>query len=180
MFEKENVAIAYIYCNYKEQEEQTTVNLIGSLLQQLVQMSSVVSEEIISLYESHIGKRTRPTLNEYSNLLQSEVHGFSKVFIVIDALDECRESNGTRMSFITEILKLQPSIHLFVTSRHIVTIESEFEKAVHVEIRASDKDVKGYLKGRIEREHRLVRHVRRDRDLQETIINTIVEKAKGM
>ena len=36
-FEKNNVAIAYIYCSYKEQEDQTTVNLIASLLQQLVQ-----------------------------------------------------------------------------------------------------------------------------------------------
>ena len=35
-FEQEDVAIAYIYCSYKEQEDQTDVNLIASLLQQLV------------------------------------------------------------------------------------------------------------------------------------------------
>ncbi|KAF8244499.1 hypothetical protein K440DRAFT_558746, partial [Wilcoxina mikolae CBS 423.85] len=67
-----------------------------------------------------------------------------------------------------------------VTSQHIVTIESEFRNAAHVEIHASEKDVRRYLEGRIERESRLVRHVKADPGLKETIINTIVEKAKGM
>ena len=122
----------------------------------------------------------RPTLAECANLLQSEVRGFSKIFIVIDALDECPESNGTRMSFLMEIRKLQPNIHLLVTSRYIPSIEREFEKAERVEIRASNEDIRRYLGGRIERGHRLVRHVRADPALHKTIINTIVEKAKGM
>jgi hypothetical protein len=133
----------------------------------------------MSLYHHHVKKRTRPTLSEWSKLLQSEVRRLSKVFIIIDALDECPESNGTRDSFLIEIRKLQPSIHLLVTSRHIPTI-SDFENAARVDVRASDKDVRRYLKDRIERERRLVRHVKADPTLQETIINTIVEKAKGM
>ncbi|KAI9770214.1 MAG: hypothetical protein M1839_003242 [Geoglossum umbratile] len=154
--------------------------LIASLLQQLVQRTPVISDGIVSLYHHHIEKRTRPTLVEWSKSLQSEVYRFSKVFIIIDALDECLESNGTRDSFLAEIKKLQPSVRLLVTSRYIPTIEYEFEKAARVEIRASDEDVRRYLEGRIERERRSVRHVRADLALQKTIIDTIVEKAKGM
>ena len=177
-FELENVAIAYIYCSYKEQENQTAVNLIASILQQLVQRKSTVSSEIVSLYGHQIKKGTRPTLDECSKLLQSDVRGLSEVFIIVDALDECPES--TRDSFLAEIRKLQSNIHLLVTSRHISTIEREFKRAAHVEIRASDEDIRRYLEGRIEREGRLVRHVEADPALQETIINTIVEKAEGM
>jgi hypothetical protein len=58
------------------------------------------------------------------------------------------------------------------TSRHISTIEREFEKAAQVEIRVGDNDVKRYLKGRIESEGRLVRLVKADPALQLTIENT--------
>src|SRR5436190_10435295 len=88
-FEKNNVAIAYIYCSYKEQEDQTDVNLIASLLQQLVQSNPIIFDEIASLYDDNIKKQKRPTLSEWSKLLQLEIRSLSKVFIIIDALDEC-------------------------------------------------------------------------------------------
>ena len=125
-------------------------------------------------------QQTRPTLTDCTDLLQSEARGFSKVFIVIDTLDECSESNGTRDSFLTEIRKLQPNVNLLIASRHISTIEREFENQARVEIRASDDDVRRYLESRIERERRLQCLVGEDMGLQGTIINTIVEKAKGM
>jgi ankyrin repeat domain-containing protein 50 len=140
----------------------------------------------MSLYRHHLRKETRPTLGELSKLLQSkvryllEVRRLSKVFIVIDALDECPESNRTRQSFLAEIRKLQSTVHLLITSRHIPAIEREFEKAARVEICASGKDVRRYLEGRIESEDRLVRLVKADPALQETIVNTIVKNAKGM
>jgi hypothetical protein len=179
-FERDDVAIAYIYCSYKEQEDQTAVNLIASLLQQLVQRNHVISNDIMSLYHYHKQKQTRPTAGKWSKLLESEVRRLSKVFIVIDALDECPESNGTRDNFLAEIRKLQPITHLLVTSRHIPTIEREFEKAARVEIRASDEDVRRYLERRIESGGRLVRLLKADPALQATIANTIVENAKGM
>jgi hypothetical protein len=84
------------------------------------------------------------------------------------------------MSFLMEIRKLPPSIHLLVTSRHTPTIEREFEKAARLEIRANDEDVKRYIECRIEMEHQLVRLVKRYPLLQENIISTIAKKAKGM
>jgi hypothetical protein len=178
-FKGEDVAIAYIYCSYTEQENQTAANLIASLLRQLVQRSSVISDEIMKLYDCHIMNGTRPTLGEWSTLLESDVRLRSKVFIVIDALDECSDSDDTRDSFLAEVRKL-PNIYLLVTSRHISTIEHALEKAVRVEVQAADGDVRKYLEGRIEKNGRLLGHVKADPTLQEAIINTIVEKAKGM
>ena len=177
-FKGEDIAITYIYCSYKEQEDQTTVNLIANLLRQLVQKTPVIANEIVSLYNDHIKRNTAPTLAEWSKMLQSEARRVSKVFIIIDALDEC--SQGTRNTFLAEIQKLHPTIHLMVTSRHIGSIEPEFEKAVCVEICANEGDVRRYLEDRIEREPRLVRNVKGVPALQETVINAIVKSAKGM
>ncbi len=179
-FEREDVAIAYIYFSYKEQDDQTTTNLLTSLLRQLVQGKSVISDGILSLYDHHVKRGTRPTLGECSKLLKSEIENYSKVFILVDAIDESNENSGVRDGFLAEIRKLQPSIYLLVTSRHISTIEREFENAACVEIRASDEDVRKYLEGRIERESRLKCHVKAHPALQEEIVQMIAKTAKGM
>jgi hypothetical protein len=180
-FERDETAIAYISCSYKEQDCQTDSNLITRLLQQLAQTNPLILNKVSLLYRDHIEKQTRPTLNEWSILLQSEAGRFSEIFMIIDALDEC--SDYTRESLLSVIQKL-PNIHLLVTSRHILTIEREFkgkfENTTSVEIRASDEDVRRYLENRIKREHRLASHVEADPTLKETIINTIAEKTKGI
>lgn len=134
----------------------------------------------MELYRQHSKKQTRPTLDELSKLLQLEVFRFSKVFIVIDALDECPENRGTRDSFITEIRNLQPITHLLVTSRQISTIEREFQKAAQVEIHAKDEDIGRYIESRIQGDYQLIRYTQKDPGLQDTIRNTIIEKTKGM
>jgi hypothetical protein len=179
-FEEENVGIAYIYCSYKEQEDQNAVNLVTSLLQQLIQRNPVIANEIASLYNNHIKKGTRPTLAEWSKLLESEIRRASKVFIVVDALDECSDINNTKENFLNVIQRLRPIIHLLVTSRQIPAIECEFEKAARVEIRASNEDITKYLESRIESGYRLMRHIKGDYALRQNIINTITEKTKGM
>ena len=179
-FELDNVAVAYIYCSYKERENQTAVNLIGNLVLQLAQRHTVLSDEITSLYHRHIKKQTRPTINELSGLLQSEINRFLRVFVVIDALDECPQGKDARDIFLSEVQKLQPGIHLLVTSRHDTQIEREFGNAARLEIRANDSDVRKYLKGRIASMSQLVRHVKKDPTLQDIIINTLAEKAEGM
>jgi hypothetical protein len=174
------IGIAYVYCSYKEQEYQTATNLVTSILQQLVQRDPVIPEEIVSLYDHHVRKRTRPTLVEWSKLLKSEVRRFPKVFVVIDALDECYEKNGTRSNFLKEIRRLHPFIRLLVTSRLSPAIESEFFEAARLEIRASDTDVRKYLEHRLANLSQLGRHAKKDPTLKETIANALVKNAKGM
>jgi len=180
VFDHDNVGLAYIYCNYKELTDQTATNLIASLLQQLVRQRSNIPDSIIALYKCHTDKRTRPLLDEYSDLLQSVVHDFSRVFIVIDALDEYIEKDGTRDKFLNEIKKLLPNVYFLATSRWVLNIEREFEGSVKLEIRASDENITRYVKSRIENEARLKRHVRGHLVLQDTIINTIVKNSRGM
>ena len=161
LFERDKTAIVYIYCSYKEQDCQTDSNLIASLLQQLAQTNPLISDEILLLYNDRIEKQTRPTLDEWSRLLQAEASQFSEIFVIIDALDEC--SDYTRASLLSVIQKL-PNSHLLVTSRHILTVEREFKcefkATTSLEICERDEDIRRYLESRIEREHRLASHVK--------------------
>lgn len=175
--DSKEACLAYIYCIYKEKDEQTDVNLISSVLQQLIQSHGFISDQLSLLYNHHVKRQTRPSLVEWSDLLQSEVRRHSRTYIIVDALDECSE--GARDIFLDEIRKL-PNANLLVTSRPNLIIEHDFEGTASIEIRASEEDVRKYLECRISKERRLLRHVKEDPTLLDTIASTIVERAKGM
>ena len=100
-----------------------------------------------NLYESYKDRQTRPSFNEVFKVLQSTIADHQKVFIIIDALDECQISNGGCAVFLGEILGLQAKTgaNLFATSQFVLEIGKMFEQSISLEIRASSKDVQRYL-----------------------------------
>ena len=114
-----SIGIAYLYCNFRQQQDQKPVDLLASLLGQLVQGQPSVSNSMESLYERHKTKRTRPSFEEISRVLQSILASYSRAFIVIDALDECGISDGGCKKLLSEIFNLQAKTRtsLFATSR---------------------------------------------------------------
>ena len=176
-----DVGIAYIYCDYNN-VEQTTINLLASLLQQLALQNPTITEDLATLYDSHKAKRTRLSLEEYSTYLRASISSFSNVLIIIDGLDECpqHERHGIRSTFLREIRALQPKAQLLVTSRDIPAIALELEDAVRLNIHASEEAIVNYLEARISSSANLKRHVRKYSALRNTIIETITRKAEGM
>ena len=85
---QDETAVLVIYNDYKDQQTQSTANLVGALLQQIVLRGADVSKELMTLYQEHQGGRTPPTLDKLCGVLCGEVRKLSKVFIVVDALDE--------------------------------------------------------------------------------------------
>jgi hypothetical protein len=76
---------------------------------------------------------------------------YSRVFIIIDALDECQASDNCRSRFLSEIFNLQIKCgaNIFATSRFIPDIIKKFNGSKTLEIRAHDQDILKYLDGRI-------------------------------
>ncbi|UKZ79072.1 hypothetical protein TrVFT333_006823 [Trichoderma virens FT-333] len=93
-----SVGIAYIYFNFWQQEEQTVEDLFASLLKQLARGQSSLPASVKDLYNHHKRKGTQPSLDKISKVLQSVIGVYSRVFIVIDALDECQASDNCRGS----------------------------------------------------------------------------------
>jgi Cdc6-like AAA superfamily ATPase len=174
-----SIGIAYLYCNFRRQHEQKPVDLLSSLLKQLIQERSSVPEKVKNLYERHKDKRTRPSFDEISKALQSVVTDYSRTFIIIDALDECQVSDGGRRELLSNISSLQANtgVNLFATSRFIPEIVNEFGKSITIEIRASDDDVQRYLDGRMSR---LRPFVSRNISLRGEIKTEITNAVDGM
>jgi hypothetical protein len=175
-----DIGIAYVYFNYKQSiDKQNVDNLLSSLLKQLSQERPSLPESVKTLHDQHRNKWTRPSIDELSRALQSVAAMYSRVFIIVDALDECQASDGCRGRFLSEIFTLQAKTgaNLFATSRHISNIEKKFEGSTLLEIRASEEDVRRYLNGHM---LRLPGFVARSPELQEEIKAVIVNAVEGM
>jgi hypothetical protein len=86
-----SIGIAYLYCNFRRQDEQKAEELLASLVKQLAQSRSSLPESVKSLHDKHKDERTRPSFDEISRALQSVAVTYSRVIIVVDALDECHK-----------------------------------------------------------------------------------------
>ena len=89
-------------------------------------------KDVEYLYNYHKDKQSRPSLGEISNVLQSVIADYLKCFIVIDALEECLDSDGGRKKLLSEMLNLQAKTgaNIFATSRFIPEITNEFEGSI--------------------------------------------------
>lgn len=177
---RDDIAVVYIYCNYKQQTEQTAVNLVTSLLKQLVQDHWVTYDNVRSLYRHHTDRCTSPTFDEFRDILQSEIERYPKVYIVVDALDECPETDGTRARLLSALRSFGSTVSLLVTSRNLASIEADFRGTKRLDIHAIDEDIRRYIEGRIPREPRLAKHVDGHQPLQEQIVKNITESVRGM
>jgi hypothetical protein len=179
-FQKDtSIGIAYLYCNFRRRDEQTVEALLASLLKQLARGRSSLPESVKYLYESHKDKQTRPTFYEISSTLRSVGALYSRIFIAVDALDECQASDGCRTKFLKEIFAFQAKsrANILTTSRFVPEINEHFKDSLCLEIRASDHDVRRYLDGHMSQ---LPRCVLRSLELQDEIKAEIVKAVDGM
>ena len=178
-FNDPTIGIAYIYCNFRRQYEQKIDDLLPSLLKQLAESQPSLPGTVTELYNRHDAQRTRPSLDEISRSLQTITTLCSRVFILVDALDECQISDGCRQRFLSGLFNLQTKcgVNLFVTSRPISSIEKEFQGNLKLEIRASKEDVRRYLEGHM---FQLPGFVVQSPELQEEVKTNIVKAVHGM
>ena len=171
------ISVAYIYCNFRRKDEQTVSDLLKCLLRQLAQNQSSLPISVQDLYDRHSKAQTLPSFEEISRALYSVAAMYSRVFIIVDALDECQVSEGSPSRLLSEIFTLQQKckVNILATSRFIPEVIGKFKGHTWLEIRAHDEDVRAYLEGRILRSGRKLL-----RTLPEDIKTKIIKAVDGM
>ncbi|CAG9999075.1 unnamed protein product [Clonostachys byssicola] len=178
--QKEN-GIAYVYCNYKRGEIQTVESLLKTMLRQLLQTRLPLPEPVKSLYDEQESRQTRLTLEETRGLLRSTVASYPRVFIVIDALDECIGPDDCRSRYLQEIQELQVfyAVNVLATSRPLPEVRKmpPFKDSTLVRLQGHDEDIQKYLDDRVSR---LSSFVQQDIGLQLTIKGRIQKIVNGI
>jgi hypothetical protein len=176
---EQTIGIAYMYCHFRERDQQKTENLLASLLKQLAQGRSTIPQSVKWLHEEHHKTQTRPSADQLYMVLHSVLASYSRAFIIVDALDELQEANFCRSELLSYIFGLQDSsrINFFATSRHIPGILEEFKTYATREVLATNADVRRCLDSHM---LDLPTFVRKMPDMEERIKAGITMAVDGM
>ena len=148
-----DVGIACVYCEYKQQQQQTACNLVASIWRQLCQHRDTLPDVAQALYNDNPQNRVKLSLGKVEEITVEAIHQYSKVFVVVDALDECTEEGLTRAKFASALQNLlsrsvltQDKLHVMITSR---LTERLVEGGDDIEIYATEDDLRKVVKRRI-------------------------------
>lgn len=105
--------------------------MLSSLIKQLCSRRPNTPQPIRDLVQLK-EKGHRPDLETLEITLVATIRGFSKVFIVIDALDECPYDNGERRILLESLCRIESiaseNLHLLCTSRQEPDIKAAFDR----------------------------------------------------
>ncbi|KAK1775995.1 hypothetical protein QBC45DRAFT_480219 [Copromyces sp. CBS 386.78] len=175
--------VAYIYCDYKRQDEQTALELLSSLTKQLCLSMESLPPGVRALHKKHASKCTRPSRQEMTQVLGEVIQGFTRVYVVVDALDELLDDDDHRNALVDELDNLgrsSPNLKIFVTSRPLLAdISQFFYDASKVDIFANQDDVGAYVEGRLSKMP-FSSPLHTNRVLQQEVKEIISQVVRGM
>lgn len=178
-YASEDTKFAFLYCHYKDQAAQTASNLIACLDRQIIGRPQELPQQLAALHKELQQQNRRPSFKELKRLLVALCNQYTRIYIVVDALDEC-EVNYRRRLLLPVFKSLPNSItRLFVTSRpNNEDIFQTFSKASQITIAARESDLRQYITEKIEERRDLVNRL--TPELKKKTTSTISARASGM
>lgn len=174
----QNAAVSYVYCDYREHDGQTAEKLVAILLKQLVISKRNLPRAVNDLYLSFEAQNRQPQQQDLEQAFLLTCREFGRVYIVIDALDECEASDRRKLLEFLCAARTQPSIRVFITSRsYSDKIIAQFDPTQRLKIEAHKSDLRRYIVKAIEKsDHAKVI----DNDFQREIVHKVCAAAQNM
>ena len=153
---EENIAVAAFYCDYLSQQEHTINNIVGAILKQLVGRGGIAKDlrEAFQKAKNEIGGRG-PRLSDLMGMLRTAIASLPRVFICIDALDECLPKCLPEVfESLRDIVRESPSVRIFLTGRPHVgeDVRRYFTSAVVIPVSPNPDDIQNYVERRLQRD----------------------------
>ena len=80
-----------------------------------------------------------------------------------------------------KLIELKPRLRLFVTSRPFLGLKSQFDTLHTIKIdKFNGPDIRSYLRSVLKNDEDMIRFMKEDQELEETILHVVSEKARGM
>jgi len=151
---KEDTVVMCFYFDFAARNEQSPVNMLGSLLRQLVSGQENIPEAVVqSFLERKRGIGGRGL--QVSGVLEmfQTIAATKRTFICVDALDECVPAHRiVVLESLRQVLRGSPNTRLFVTGRP--QVRSEVEKrfggaTTFISIQPTENGVVRYLRDKL-------------------------------
>jgi len=146
----QDITVAGLYCDYLDRKEQTTSNMLGAMLKQLVGSGSI-PEDIQKAFEDakdHFGG-VRSQVPQVVNMLKMAIGQRRRVAICIDGLDESLPVHRAGLlKSLRAIAQEMPNVRLFLTGRPFISgeVEKHFPNAHSISISPTKEDTEAFLR----------------------------------
>jgi hypothetical protein len=184
-------SLAYYYFDFKDSQKQDRRGLLSSLLLQLSARSDALCNILDQTYLTCDKGSRQPSESDLIDCLKEmlSVHGQGKVYIILDALDECSNNSGMPTSrenvlgLLKDLIALRlPHVHICVTSRPEVDIQTALDNLASHRVSLHEeggqrRDIIDYIKSVVESDPRMGKWREEDKQL---VIGTLARKADGM
>ncbi|KAK6340292.1 hypothetical protein TWF730_002056 [Orbilia blumenaviensis] len=175
-FPDHKTGIVFLHFIPKIQGSQKIRDVLASILGQLTVWQPMIPESIWELYQKK-SQTPRLSQSEIRDALQEILKAYSRIFIIIDALDE-RKTDNIRNELWLEVDELRglTKIRMIVVPRRNIVPESTND-VMRLEIRAHAEDIDRYISSQIPQ---LPKIVHDNFELQREIKTCISALADGM
>ena len=178
---RKGIAVACLLCDFLAQQEQTTANIMGAILKQLVGRGGIPQEirEAFQEGKKEVGGR-RPLHLDLMQMLKAAIASLPQVFICIDALDECPPRDlPMLLESLRDLVREYPTTRIFLTGRPHVSgvVQEYFMGVVVMPISPNMDDVRNYLKMKLGRDEE---PEAMDEELRADIVKVILDKMSDM
>ncbi|KAF5686273.1 hypothetical protein FCIRC_2991 [Fusarium circinatum] len=174
---KSDTACIYFYFHEGDDKSPAVARIWATLLVQLLQHQGAtnLSEELQSKYNNSFRGTAPIHPFEYLNLFRAQASRFKTVYLVIDALDSCTNSQGekTRQRMQEALRKLPQNIRFLFTSRGDSLIR-DLGIGQKLRITPHESDIRSYTKDQINKDLELHR-VLADAAHQAEVITRVTE-----
>jgi Cdc6-like AAA superfamily ATPase len=183
--------LLYFYFDFTDAGKQTLDNVLRSLISQLYHKRKETQKLLDSLFSSCDNGRRQPTCESLCKVFLQMIEEVKEVYIVLDALDECRTRKGPLseglLAWIWSLSNLkQRNVHLLVTSRpehDIMSVLRQLaqsdEDIMPIQSDLIEDDIRSYVYTRVRTSDGLKRWKSRP-DVLNEIQSVLMEKAQGM
>ena len=178
------IGIAYFYFDFKHEDQQVCDAMFRSLVAQLSLQSLDAFKPLDALYSACGSGTSQPSLLMSLKALKIIAESFTDIFVLVDALDECKEPSELLENVENLVESNIASLHMLVTSRREKEIEDSMstlldnEHKICIQSTLVKDDIRAYIQGRMFKDRKLKKWQKPD--VKAEIEEVLVEKAGGM
>ena len=179
--DSERPSVLYFYFDFQDREKQLVRSLLKHIIVQLSLRFKPAAKTAESLYISHSRGSTIPTLQEMKETVKSMLATSPTVYLLVDALDECRDRVDL-LDFFKDLREWKHvNLHAFATSRCETEIEDSLSALTTVQIALEESVVEGdilfYIERQLEQDARLSRW---SQEIKSEIRTALLTGSNGM
>ncbi|KAF3056870.1 Ankyrin repeat domain-containing protein 50 [Trichoderma lentiforme] len=178
-----DVFISFFFVRFDDRQSSKAEVILKSIIRQMLNVSNIFAK--VETLLDNMQLNLASGLNDIEKLLQSIASEFKTLYIVIDGLDECTQSERhDLLESLHSVMKVRSNIKLFLAGRDSVSREVQIKfptlKQILMDCSSAQSDIATYVEGIVQEKLKTEELIVSDPDLIEDIKAALSGGANGM